>query len=89
VDRASAVSVFPWSWQVVNLVTNRVAKVIGMVENTERFLRVALYQVRIKHGPMQMDQKPTNPSVCQAHLTVCIAARRPWLRMPQHACMRG
>jgi hypothetical protein len=30
---------------VVNLVTNRVARLLGKVENTERFLRVALYQV--------------------------------------------
>jgi hypothetical protein len=32
--------------QVVNLVTNRVVKIIGKVENTERFLSIALYQVR-------------------------------------------
>jgi len=31
--------------KVVNLVTNRVARIIGKVENTERFLRIALYQV--------------------------------------------
>lgn len=31
--------------QVVNLVSNRLVKIIGKVENTERFLRVALYQV--------------------------------------------
>ena len=30
--------------QVVNLVTNRVARIIGKVENTERFLQLALYQ---------------------------------------------
>ena len=30
----------------MNLVTNRVAKVIGRVESGERFLRIALYQVR-------------------------------------------
>jgi peptidylprolyl isomerase domain and WD repeat-containing protein 1 len=30
--------------KVVNLVTNRVARLLGKVENTERFLRVALYQ---------------------------------------------
>jgi peptidylprolyl isomerase domain and WD repeat-containing protein 1 len=28
----------------VNLVTNRVVRILGKVENTERFLRVALYQ---------------------------------------------
>lgn len=31
---------------MVNLVTNRVARLLGKVENTERFLRVALHQVR-------------------------------------------
>lgn len=30
--------------QVVNLVSNRVARILGKVENTERFLRIALYQ---------------------------------------------
>lgn len=32
--------------QVVNLVTNRVVKIIGKVESTERFLQLALYQAR-------------------------------------------
>lgn len=31
--------------KVVNLVTNRVSRLLGKVENTERFMRVALYQV--------------------------------------------
>ena len=31
--------------KVVNLVTNRLVRLIGKVENTERFLRIALYQV--------------------------------------------
>jgi hypothetical protein len=31
--------------QVVNLVTNRVVRIIGKVENTERFLSIALFQV--------------------------------------------
>lgn len=30
--------------QVVNLVTNRVCRVLGKIENTERFLGLALYQ---------------------------------------------
>ena len=30
--------------QVVNLVTNRVCRILGKVENTERFLGLALYQ---------------------------------------------
>lgn len=33
-------------WQVVNLVSNRLVKIVGKVENTERFLQIALYQVR-------------------------------------------
>ena len=36
----------PGSSQVVNLVTNRVSRLLGKVENTERFLRIALYQVQ-------------------------------------------
>lgn len=30
--------------QVVNMVTNKVARIVGKVENTERFLRIALFQ---------------------------------------------
>ena len=36
--------------QVVNLVTNRLVKVIGQVESSERFLRIALYQVSLLAG---------------------------------------
>lgn len=36
--------------KVVNLVTNRVSRILGKVENTERFLRVALYQGIPKQG---------------------------------------
>lgn len=35
---------------MVNLVTNRVARVIGKVEDTERFLRIALFQGGRKAG---------------------------------------
>ena len=35
---------FNFVTQVVNLHTNKVARIIGKVENTERFLRIALYQ---------------------------------------------
>ena len=34
----------------MNLVTNRVSRILGKVENTERFLRVALYQGIPKQG---------------------------------------
>ena len=37
--------------QMVNLVTNRVARLVGKVENTERFTQVALYQVLMKVVP--------------------------------------
>ncbi len=30
--------------QVVNMVTNKVARIVGKVENTERFVRIALFQ---------------------------------------------
>ena len=30
--------------QVVNMVTNKVARIVGKVENTERFERIALFQ---------------------------------------------
>jgi hypothetical protein len=40
--------------QVVNLVTNRVVKIVGKVENTERFLAIALYQARtMRHNEAQ------------------------------------
>jgi hypothetical protein len=32
--------------QIVNLVSNKVSRILGKVENTERFLTLALYQVR-------------------------------------------
>lgn len=37
----------PTPQQVVNLVTNRVVKIIGKVESTERFLQLALYQASV------------------------------------------
>ena len=49
--RPSRPSAPPPRWrQVINLVTNRVVKVIGKVENTERFLRIALFQVGLWGG---------------------------------------
>ena len=46
--------------QVVNLVTNRVSRIIGKVENTERFLRIALYQGVPKKGVKTSTKLPTN-----------------------------
>lgn len=63
--------------QVVNLLTNRVVKIVGKVESTERFLRIALYQVR----------------ACAAFLSpqgsaiVLFPGRVPWLLLLLPACM--
>ena len=48
--------------QVVNLVTNRVSRILGKVENTERFLRVALYQGIPKQGIKTQRQLATTES---------------------------
>lgn len=48
--------------QVVNLVTNRVSRILGKVENTERFLRVALYQGIPKQGVKTQRQLATTES---------------------------
>lgn len=62
--------------KVVNLVTNRVVKVIGKVENTERFLKIALYQgrggtrrpLRIPVGSDAQKQTTGDPTlVCSAY----------------------
>eukprot|EP00887_Chlorella_sp_A99_P006803 scaffold2.g6803.t1 len=50
--------------KVINLVTNRVVKVIGRVESSERFLRIALYQgvpQRSKKMPAGPDAKLPQP----------------------------
>lgn len=31
-------------WKIVNLHTNKVARILGKVENNDRFLKIALYQ---------------------------------------------
>ena len=40
--------------KVVNLVTNRLVKVVGKVENSERFLQIALYQGRGSRKAMKL-----------------------------------
>ena len=47
---------------MVNLVTNRVSRILGKVENTERFLRVALYQGIPKQGIKTQRQLATTES---------------------------
>ena len=51
-----------WWLQVVNLVTNRASRILGKVENTERFLRVALYQGIPKQGIKTQRQLATTES---------------------------
>ena len=46
----------------MNLVTNRVARILGKVENTERFLRVALYQGIPKQGVKTQQKLATTES---------------------------
>ena len=41
----------PYPTQVVNLVTKRIACVLGKVESEERFLRLALYQAPYPYCP--------------------------------------
>ncbi|KAL0033286.1 hypothetical protein WJX77_001863 [Trebouxia sp. C0004] len=48
--------------KVVNLVTNRVSRILGKVENTERFLRLALYQGIPKQGIKTQRQLATTES---------------------------
>lgn len=58
--------------KVVNLVTNRVVKIIGKVENTERFLSIALYQgipkknKRLPAGPDAKIVQPDPTLLCCA-----------------------
>lgn len=58
--------------KVVNLVTNRVVKIIGKVENSERFLQIALYQgiprksKRLPAGPDAKHIKPDPTLICCA-----------------------
>ena len=52
--------------KMVNIVTNRLARLVGKVENSERFLRVALYQVtprppRSGRGPIALFEAPKTP----------------------------
>lgn len=39
------------TWTVVNIHTNKLIKILGKVENTERFLGISLYQVLPCHSP--------------------------------------
>lgn len=67
--------------KVVNLTTNRVARLLGKVENTERFLRIALYQVLRLSSVLIWARKQTS-LMCSFQFTlpglsaVCVQGRR-------------
>ncbi|KAL3152082.1 Peptidylprolyl isomerase, variant 2 [Trebouxia sp. C0010 RCD-2024] len=68
--------------KVVNLVTNRVSRILGKVENTERFLRVALYQGIPKQGIKTQRTLATNEStrtVTRQPTLLCTAYNKPRL----------
>lgn len=68
--------------QVVNLVTNRVSRILGKVENTERFLRVALYQGIPKQGIKTQRTLATTEStrtVTRQPTLLCTAYNKPRL----------
>ena len=52
--------------QVVHMVTNRVARIIGKVENTERFLRVALFQGNVAKRAGAIARMPGGADTKQA-----------------------
>ena len=56
---------------VVNLYTNKLVKILGLVENTERFCNVALYQgkttMNIATGEVSLKAEEDPTLVCTAH----------------------
>lgn len=66
--------------QVVNLVSNRVARILGKVENSERFLRLALYQGVPSSGTTKSKRLGAGVKVHEADPTlVACAHNRPRL----------
>ena len=64
--------------KVVNLVTNRVVKIIGKFENTERFLNIAMYQGRdnrkMRRIPIDSDARPS--TLAPDPILLCCAYRK-------------
>lgn len=54
--------------QVVNLHTNKVARILGKVENNERFLRIALYQGGNSSKKVKKMPAPASSADKQEHL---------------------
>ena len=86
----------PWSWwpfadaaarfaatlvQIVNLVTNRVSRVVGMMENTERFVCVALFQARSPWADPPLVTCPSCRSISGACRVVQGAAKKAKLKV--------
>eukprot|EP01104_Vermistella_antarctica_P017578 TRINITY_DN6243_c0_g1_i1.p1 TRINITY_DN6243_c0_g1~~TRINITY_DN6243_c0_g1_i1.p1 ORF type:complete len:636 (+),score=170.85 TRINITY_DN6243_c0_g1_i1:96-2003(+) len=59
--------------KVFNLITNKLVRVIGKVENTERFLHIALYQGRVT-GTAAMGDK--NDNAAQDPTLICTAFKK-------------
>ena len=59
--------------KVVNLVTNRVVKVVGKVENSERFLRIALHQGSDAHRSKKLPFGPDAKLRIRDPTLVCTA----------------
>jgi len=59
--------------KVVNLVTNRVVKMVGKVESSERFLRVALHQGSDAHRSKKLPSGPDAKARAQDPTLVCTA----------------
>lgn len=59
--------------KVLNLVTNRVVKIIGKVESSERFLRLALHQGSGSHRSRKLPTGPDSKALEQDPVLVCTA----------------
>jgi hypothetical protein len=63
---------------VVNLISNKLSKILGFVENTERFLYLALFQGKTKPNfaagetALNLEQDPT---LVRVRVHVCVCAR--------------
>ena len=63
--------------QVVNLVANKVSRVIGKIENTERFLRIGLYQGGHKTGAIGKLGGPDSKLALTDPTIIALAYQRP------------
>ena len=61
----------------MNLVSNKVSRVLGKVENTERFLHIALYQGAHKAGAILKAGGPDGKAVLADPTVIALAYQRP------------